>query len=457
MKCLNPKYIKLPSGRHVFVPCGKCQGCLVEYSKVQTYKVNTILSNSPYNIFTTLTYDNEHIPYVLPFSNKIVNVGVDKFGLRMDEVLFDEKDSFASLPVHPITNFSDPSAVGVLYRPHLSKFIKNIKKYLNSIHYESEFAFYFCGEYGSQKFRPHYHGVISCQFQKQAYEIRKIIPSLWSMCSSSLTEEYTKFISGNNFQYLSSYISSRYYLPAFYHHRLFRPFSVGNRFTVFKFNKREVEAVREYVRRGIVPDFIFYDGTKKRTPDNLIVPQNYLHSLFPKLPNFGTELFKHGFAVADGCFADCIPQFERFRNSCKRFLKLFGLVDNFYNRHFYVLCNYALNDKYASDKYKRFINKLPKYHDYKTFCEYLLNYSDTFEDVNLNVNFGSESFNRLFNVIDNFVSSHTLNFDVDVTRLTCDYLRFRLPSRYFHLVESFIRENEYVLKVKHYNSVKQNI
>lgn len=111
------------------IPCGKCIGCRLEYSKDWATKAMFEASQFKDNWFLTITYDNEHLPVAGHMIDP--NTGEDK-GIN----------PYGSLEPEDLTNF-----------------IKRLR-----IEYERKkghkgIRFMACGEYGDQGHRPHYHGI----------------------------------------------------------------------------------------------------------------------------------------------------------------------------------------------------------------------------------------------------------------------------------------------------------
>ncbi|MDO5343060.1 MAG: replication initiation protein [Bacteroidia bacterium] len=92
----------------VKIPCGQCIGCRLEKSRQWAMRCVCESSLWDYNIFLTLTYDNEHLP--------------------------------ADLSLH---------------KDHLQKFMKRLRK-----EFGDGIRFYACGEYGNLNERPHYHLIL---------------------------------------------------------------------------------------------------------------------------------------------------------------------------------------------------------------------------------------------------------------------------------------------------------
>lgn len=103
------------------VPCGKCVGCRLDYSREWADRCYLeSLSKAP-NWFVTLTYDD------------------------------------VNLPVTEFYNGEDIVYTNSLVKSHITEFLKRLRRYLD-YHFEvQDISFYGCGEYGSQFQRPHFH------------------------------------------------------------------------------------------------------------------------------------------------------------------------------------------------------------------------------------------------------------------------------------------------------------
>lgn len=116
----------MPTHKYVEIPCGKCIGCRLEYSR--QWAVRCLLESEYHNenYFITLTYDEEHLPRTL--------------GNTCDGVLNE--------------------IVPTLKPKDLTDFIKRLRMYYKR-HYDIDNIRYFaCGEYGETYGRPHYHVII---------------------------------------------------------------------------------------------------------------------------------------------------------------------------------------------------------------------------------------------------------------------------------------------------------
>lgn len=100
------------------IPCGKCIGCKLDYSRQWADRMILELDHTKKGIFLTLTYDNDHVP-----------IG-----------MYDEFDSPVSYS---------------LSKRDLQLFMKRLRK-----NFGNGIRFYAAGEYGSNTLRPHYHVII---------------------------------------------------------------------------------------------------------------------------------------------------------------------------------------------------------------------------------------------------------------------------------------------------------
>lgn len=104
------------------IPCGKCVGCKLKYARSWANRCMLEASYHSQNWFITLTYDNEHLPYSMPYLD------------------------FPGIPTLRPKDFTD--------------FIKRLRIHIDRNYPENckcLFKYYMCGEYGDKKGRPHYH------------------------------------------------------------------------------------------------------------------------------------------------------------------------------------------------------------------------------------------------------------------------------------------------------------
>lgn len=112
----------LPDDFKLHLPCGKCVGCRLDYSRQWANRCMLELQYHDSSYFVTLTYDDAHVP---------VNYYPD-----------------------PETGEAMPACS--LCKRDFQLFMKRLRKRFGDDH----IRFFAAGEYGSTTFRPHYHAII---------------------------------------------------------------------------------------------------------------------------------------------------------------------------------------------------------------------------------------------------------------------------------------------------------
>ena len=110
------------------LPCGKCSGCLTDRARHWATRCQLEALESPNNWFVTLTYDDEHVPWV-----QSATANSDT-GEVLDEVW---------LPT--------------LRKSDTKRFIHDLRQLAERRRGEFGIRFFLSGEYGDQTQRPHYH------------------------------------------------------------------------------------------------------------------------------------------------------------------------------------------------------------------------------------------------------------------------------------------------------------
>lgn len=108
---------------YIEVPCGKCIGCRLDYSRRWADRCMCEASMHEQSWFVTLTYDDVHLPY----SEQVIDLGTGEL-------------------IYP-----------TLVKRDMQLFMKRLRK---NYKYDNKIRFYLCGEYGKKKARPHYHPIL---------------------------------------------------------------------------------------------------------------------------------------------------------------------------------------------------------------------------------------------------------------------------------------------------------
>lgn len=112
-----------PEKEFLQLPCGKCIGCRLDYSRQWADRCMLEAKEWEFNQFITLTYETSELTY---------NTCVD---VNSGEVL----------------------GIPTLVPEHLTKFMKDLRRYYKYHYGWEDIRFYACGEYGSLHGRPHFH------------------------------------------------------------------------------------------------------------------------------------------------------------------------------------------------------------------------------------------------------------------------------------------------------------
>lgn len=164
MQCTSPLWL---ADYDMFVPCGRCTACKIAHSREWATRIVHESSYHEYNVFATLTYDNDHLP-------------------------IDESISITEL----------------------QKFFKRLRKNI-----DRKIKYYACGEYGEKNGRPHYHGIIFGLGIKD----KVIIENAWKKGIV-----YLGSVNYNSARYVADYIYKKYYgsLKTDYYGNKTNPFQV---------------------------------------------------------------------------------------------------------------------------------------------------------------------------------------------------------------------------------------
>lgn len=167
------------SGKIVTFPCGRCIECVQKYQDDWTFRLSREYSSWKHCYFITMTYSDEHLPYVVLSVPKYyvhTNDGViiRDFPENIDKL----RDRITLLPVnkhllrnrnnlnvfnaylHP-DNIEYGIPVPVVCRTDVQNWLKRLREsYVADYGERLRFKYFICSEYGPATFRPHYHALI---------------------------------------------------------------------------------------------------------------------------------------------------------------------------------------------------------------------------------------------------------------------------------------------------------
>lgn len=162
----------------VLIPCGKCVGCRINYSRNWADRMTLELFTSGKGVFVTLTYDNDHVPYVADEQGELLGF--------------------------------------TLYKKDVSDFMKRLRS--RKRFEDRKLRFYASGEYGPKTLRPHYHMIIfglsledfhdrrrhGMNELKQEYFISDELSEIWSNGYTLMSD-----VSWNTCAYVARYVHKK--------------------------------------------------------------------------------------------------------------------------------------------------------------------------------------------------------------------------------------------------------
>lgn len=295
--CLHPKRIHNPyTSEDLVVPCGKCTACSMRKSSRYAFQCDCEAKVSKYVFFVTLTYANAYIPRMRAHILKRISSGsaavYDLFDVTSPRSRTDNSlsylgsvryspDLYSSL-VKKCNLFGD---IPYLRKRDLQLFIKNLR----SCFPEYEIRYFASGEYGPDKFRPHFHILFYCNYPELCtasdYCLLGEFPE-WTwpkrkkrlpQASDKLTllEYYIRKVwtygivdcelitDGTASSYVASYVNGSQSLPPFLEIPATRCFSVHSRFLGGALFRKELALVLSIPAKEFVKGSLFI-GTKSR-------------------------------------------------------------------------------------------------------------------------------------------------------------------------------------------------
>lgn len=299
--CLHPLRVRNKfTNEMVTVPCGKCEACTTKKAFRMVQRLDMERLSWKYNLFITLTYDNDHLPllqyqngYLVDLSPKRVHPIKGVLNINLDEELhrihrFNNKDisdtqKFISLCT------SHYGGVPYLSTVDVQRFMKRLRQKIN-INFKNATIYgdyknspsirYFCGlEYGPTTFRPHCHMSLFFSSDWLAAHIEQFIRECWQFGFVD-----TSFVSDTNSDYVAGYINSVAHLPVIYQIREIRPSSLYSKHPALGSLSYSTQALKsQFLSCDVTQCFLY---TTEKLPLSVPLWRSFEDSLYPKLPYF---------------------------------------------------------------------------------------------------------------------------------------------------------------------------
>ena|GEM_PF-4783927 len=316
-KCLNPQIIFNKSdNKEYVVPCRSCAACISNRANKLRNMLHDEFAFGPYKypLFITLTYDKDHLPFFYRTINDDGTISpfyISNHGQIIQASLIDDDNL-------PNQDFSDYASIfqkcpKPVYKAFASFDVSDLQKFNKRLRIEisrqlgitsSAYRYFYVSEYGSKRFRPHYHGILWCKSE----EVRDFV---LQRLDSSYLPEYLKLSHGilspwkmgitdcqvpkhdeGTSSYISSYISCLDFSQNF-KAKGFRPFYICSKSPYIGSNPHELAKLETVVknssqsknRPSALYDQVSVDG---QSPSYRLYSSSSRYSIFPKCDGFST-------------------------------------------------------------------------------------------------------------------------------------------------------------------------
>lgn len=325
------------TGARIAVDCGQCDYCIHKKAQKASMRVKTAGSAFKYSFFSTLTYDNEHVPLMyckvlhseyedvvgisgdihfgdeyhsyipvseyqcddssalrhvffeqvqgtVPYDREIKEyVPVkDNWFLSMDAIRsFISKTQAVEKTDYPVSEqYGRDNLIPFLNYVDVQNYIKRLRKYLyQKLGSYETLHFYAVGEYGPVHFRPHFHLSLFTDSDQVAAVLRECHDKSWKFGRSDFQRS-----TGGSASYIASYVNSLSVAPLLYRScRAFKPksrasigfFEKGCDFVESEDPYAQIEQKIDSVINGRVYNF---NGVSVRSTP----PMSYIRTLLPR-------------------------------------------------------------------------------------------------------------------------------------------------------------------------------
>lgn len=329
--CFHPIHI-VDDFKDVYVPCGRCDGCLLHKANEWSQRVGTELEYSPNSIFFTLTYSNKFIPSLIKydpifdFHGDLISHFPFWYSDHLNSYRFDGKNivrrhdnivlkdfGYESIPLknsdfNCINYFSkrDLQLWLKLLRSSIIKHFKNIGIYDKRTAKDGFFRYYIISEVGPTTYRSHGHGIIFCKSHEVSeYLLERGLYENWQMCDKSRFDDFAHYCDSGARGYVTQYLTSTSDLPRVYtENKEVKPFRLASKAPAIGYCHFDKSEVSQKVSDGTLE----YSRTVSRIGIKAFLryPSDYVASIFPKCYRFGKLDFPGILAVYERLWREVV-------------------------------------------------------------------------------------------------------------------------------------------------------
>lgn len=266
-----------------YVPCGKCEACRNIQSYGWQQRIVQESRKHRYNVFFTLTYDDDCVPRLFKLEDgSLVDLGRKTRKIYKGNIFESSEYSgnFISKDEIPLANFEDLryfKRYNDFTYPCVTdcqRFIKRLRSNIHELYKKNQesdvsqseteedyrIRYVLVSEYGPSSFRVHYHGNLWFESRELAKKIKELICSSWLMCDRSRID--VQFANTGVASYVAKYINSSVHLPSLYKHPSLRPFILCSRRPFIASGLYSREKVRQILDNSVTHVRV-YDAKKQ--------------------------------------------------------------------------------------------------------------------------------------------------------------------------------------------------
>ena len=304
LSCFEPRYLK---DKQMYVSCGHCAACIAKKNTKQAYMCDFESLSNIATLHVTLTFDDLYVPFGYVKSIGTTRIFYDchtdeELGrCEMTDEIFAEYDRKVNsrIDYHGIYPYLD--------KTYLQNFMKRLRKRLFKYEEDKKVRFFGAGEYGPERFRPHFHILFfvndktllensshcmgefpynlwskedkkNCRkdtiLSRLEYHIRKS----WQLGSVSIQ----KISGGSASSYVAGYVNGSVPLPALLKIKSCKPFFQHSRFLGREIFGKELTLLQRQSFSAIVEKELFVHGAYERFQS----PREMYDSLYPRCKGF---------------------------------------------------------------------------------------------------------------------------------------------------------------------------
>lgn len=280
--CLQPvKIYNKYTQSYQFVPCGKCDECLILGANIKTGQLASYLNRFPYKMMVTLGYSNKHIPVVMPDYYEIDKdtgelIPYSKYIYRyhkgfsyidyLEKGIIKELSQPIKFELHKPYGIDDDVTSVICYYD-IQCFLKKLRKGEKKNGFK--FKYFACSEYGSKHERFHTHIIFVSDSNIFGQKFKDKVVRCWCFADwdelklhvdpeskKTCFEECFKQVEGNGVaSYVSSYVNSAIGGSSFYSQRGIRSKTYRSKDPTFVVDEEISERFTKY--------FIYYRNVSK--------------------------------------------------------------------------------------------------------------------------------------------------------------------------------------------------